>query len=166
MNYEQATKHPMDWIYAHVHAEDRPHLAHAFELVDGGSAGGVNSVAYVGIRWVFGQNIATLGYADEMVKAVKDKDKRDYPEIMLENLKQKLGIRILPGEYDPVKDVIITNPVGEPWPEESAKQDADCYHPTSGLEAVPENWTDARGTFILRAGQQWVVKYYYYVKVA
>lgn len=159
----------MEWIYAHVHAEDRPHLGHAFELVNGGSSGGVTHVAYFGIRWVFGANVATLGYADEMVKAVKDKDNRDYPELMLGDMKRQLGIRTIPGEYDPVKDIVIENPVGEPWPEESAKQGVECYHAQSIGEDdwdLPTNWTDSRGTFMLRKGQQWTAVYYYYVKVS
>ena len=158
----------MDWIYAHVDPEDRPHLSHTFLWVDGGNEGGVTHVAYMSILWSFGANSAALGYADEMVKAVKDVAGRDYPEVMLLDLQKQLGVTIIPGEYDPLKDIIVVNPVGEEWPAESEKRGVDCYHPVVRGEHgkdLPENWVDARGQFLLRAGQQWTALYYYYVKV-
>jgi hypothetical protein len=167
VDYEQTTKYPMDWIYAHVAEQARPHLYHQFIWVDGGSEGDVTHVAYMGILWVFGQNSVVLGYADEMVLAVEDKAGRDYPEQMLLDLSKQLGVEVLAGEYEPLIEVIITNPVGKEWPEESAKRGGTCHHPTTGLTAaeLPRDWRDGRGRFLLRAGQQWTALYYYYLKV-
>jgi hypothetical protein len=49
------------------------------------------------------------------------------------------------------------------WPERGP----DIYHPVSGLspEQLAENWTDDRGTFLLKTGMQWVARYYYYQKI-
>jgi hypothetical protein len=166
MNFEAATKHPMDWIYRQVHPEDRPNLSHEFLLVESrpASEGDVTFQKFFTIRWVFGVNVVALGYATAMVDAVKDPNGRDYPETMLRDLKKHLGVRITEGEYDPEVDNEPVNPVGEAWPEKGD----DIYHPVSGLSAaeLASNWTDERGSFVLRAGNQWMVSYWYYRKVA
>ena len=171
MNYEEATKHPMSWIYSHVHEEDRPRLSHEFVPVtsEPASAGGDVFNDYTGIAFRFTtsegvMHVMVFGYADAMVDAVKDPHGRDYPELMLIDLQKQFGVRILPGEYDPVKEPEITIPVGDPWPEKGS----DIYHPVSGLSNVElaRDWTDERGRFLLQSARVWTAWYYYYTKVA
>ena len=174
IDYEQATKHPMDWIYAHVHEEDRPRLRHQFVEVNSvpPTEGGAEFIGYMSIAWVF---IAADGeirsivsaYADSMVAAVTDPHGRKYPErVLTTTIRNKLGARILPGHYDPIEGPVVpVVPVGKPWPE----QGPDIYHTTSGLSESEYTsvWEDARGKFFLQSARSplgpW---YYYYRKVA
>lgn len=165
MDYEVAAKHPMDWIHAHV---EEP-ISHLFVEVDAVKG---DFVAYTGIAWSCEETkrVAVLGDADEMVKAVEDKENNRYPETMLRDICKKLMVTAIPGRYVPISQPEPTvNPVGERWPQEDSKWNgAECYHPTSGLSAdqLVESWTDGRGSFSLKKGMSWWTPYYLYVKVA
>lgn len=165
MNYEEATKHPMDWIHAHI---EEP-ITHVFVKVDAVKG---DFVSYTGIAWSCEETkrVAILGNADDMVKAVRDEGGNDYPEQMLVNIAHELDVTAIPGEYDPLADLPpIVIPVGARWPQEDSKWNgAECYHPTSGLssEDLVMNWHDERGHFVLRKGQSWWTPYYLYVRIS
>jgi hypothetical protein len=167
MNYEYETQYPMAWIYEHIHPEDRPHVIHEFVWVASTAETEIEFVEFMSTSWTFGANKVILGYAKAMVDAVKDPHGRKYPETVLRDLQKQLGVRILPGNYVPLNTEAPPNPVGEFWPEETKKWGTKCHHPTSGLTAqqLAPNWTDERGTFVLRQSVTWAAPYYYYLVV-